>query len=430
MRLEASAAARFIHIARANDDQLFGRHQALRVHGRIGAAHTDRQQLHDFFRHGEQARHRFERAAHEIRVQAGDDHALAHVCQFHAAFHHRFAQELRFVNAHHFGARRDFCQNVRTVFHEFGIELQAGMRDDAVLGIALVNHGLEDLHALFGDFGAAQAADQFFALAGEHRPDHHLDPTHVALDDVHAFSPLGVRLTHTIAKFQAPAPGPLAAYNSRLKNGAKALITATRKESCRVVRLRVRMPQAPSASRISWPPAKASIACESSTPSSTTVSASASGTSTAPDCPKEPRPEPSVTYAQLSRKTQRLPASLTTSRSGITSRLGITSSPGITSNPPSRPTKYFQRSFCARAICTRASARWRAPAIRSSRESGVCRTPLATSTPTTSNAGKNSETVRIEASASLTAFTFGRRVLPTATRIVSMRGESYQSFQR
>src|SRR5580693_5584896 len=134
------------------------------------------------------------------------------------------------------------------------------MRDDAVLGIALVNDGLEDLHTLFGDFGAAQAANQFFALAGKHRSDNDFDPTHIAFDDIHRVSPLVVRLTHTIAQFQASALSPRAAYSSRLKNGAKALITAARNESCRVVRLRVRMPQAPSASRILWPPAKAAFA--------------------------------------------------------------------------------------------------------------------------------------------------------------------------
>src|SRR5271156_4357956 len=398
------------------------------MHRGVAAAHANRQQLHNFFRHRQQARHRFERPAHEVSVQASDYHALPHVREFHAALDHRFAQELRFVNAHHFSARRDFRQNIRAILHQFGIELQAGVRDDAVLGITLVNHRLENLHTLFRNFRAAQPANQLLALAGKHWPNDYFDPTHVALDDVHASSPLGVRLTHTIAEIQAPCSRLLDAYSSRLKNGAKALITAARKESCRVLKLRVRMPQAPSASRILCPPAKASIARESSTPSSTTVSASVSGTCTAPDCPNEPRPEPSVTYAQLSRNTQRLPASLTTSSSGITSRLGITSSPAITSKPPSRPTKYFHRSFCARAIFIRASARWRAPAIKSSRESGVWRTPLATSTPTISKDGRNSETVRISASASRTAFTFGRRVLPTATRIFSMRREFYQSF--
>jgi len=38
-----------------------------------------------------------------------------------------------------------------------------------------------------------------------------------------------------------------------------------------------------------------------------------------------------------------------------------------------------------RAISTRASARWRAPRINSSRDAGVWLTPLSTSTPTTSN---------------------------------------------
>src|SRR5271155_4523060 len=100
------------------------------------------------------------------------------------------------------------------------------MRNDPVLGVTLVNDGLENLHALLGNFGAAQPANQLFALARKHRPDDHFDPTHVALDDVHASSPLGVRLTHTNAKTQALALRSLAAYSSRLKNGAKALITA------------------------------------------------------------------------------------------------------------------------------------------------------------------------------------------------------------
>jgi len=33
---------------------------------------------------------------------------------------------------------------------------------------------------------AAQAANQFFAFAGEHRSDDDLDPSHVALDYVHS----------------------------------------------------------------------------------------------------------------------------------------------------------------------------------------------------------------------------------------------------
>ena len=45
--------------------------------------------------------------------------------------------------------------------------------------------GLEDLHAFAGDAGAAQAADEFFAFAGEHGPADHFDPTDVAGDQFH-----------------------------------------------------------------------------------------------------------------------------------------------------------------------------------------------------------------------------------------------------
>jgi hypothetical protein len=55
-----------------------------------------------------------------------------------------------------------------------------------ICGIALIDGGLKDLHALAREFRAAQAANKFFALPREHRAHDYLDPTHVAFDDVHA----------------------------------------------------------------------------------------------------------------------------------------------------------------------------------------------------------------------------------------------------
>ena len=59
------------------------------------------------------------------------------------------------------------------------------MRHDFVGSIARVDGGLENLHALARDFRAAETADQFFALAGEHWADDDFDPAHIAFDDVH-----------------------------------------------------------------------------------------------------------------------------------------------------------------------------------------------------------------------------------------------------
>src|SRR5215469_240859 len=110
-------------------------------------------------------------------------------------------------------------------------------------------------------------------------------------------------------------------------------------------------------------------------------------------------------YAQPSRKTRRTPCSW------------------ITSSPPSRPAQKFQGLLSARAISKSASARRRAPAINSSRERGVWRTPLGTSTPTTSNWLRDLAPRWpgvIVASASRIASSLGRRVLPTAMMMGSM----------
>src|SRR5271168_927776 len=108
------------------------------MNGRITASHANSQKLYDFFGYGEKPRHGFERTAHEVRVETGYDHALTHVGQLYAAFNYRFAEELSFVDADHLGAWRDLREDLIAIFHQLGIQLQPGMRNDAALGITLV----------------------------------------------------------------------------------------------------------------------------------------------------------------------------------------------------------------------------------------------------------------------------------------------------
>src|SRR5712692_10043823 len=185
---EAAAAAGFVGAHCADNNQVFAIDKPLRVNRGIAAADADREQLGDFFGDGEEARHRFERTAAVIGVQAGDDHALAEIRELGANIHYLVAEELRFVNADNFRARREF-------FHDFGgfenavrRNAKAGMGHDFVGGVAFVDGRLEDLHALARDFRATQTADQLFAFAGKHRADDDFDPTHIAFYDVHGCS--------------------------------------------------------------------------------------------------------------------------------------------------------------------------------------------------------------------------------------------------
>ena len=111
LRLKTAAAARLVHSARAHDDQLLGRHEALRVNGGISAAHADGQQLGDFLGHRQQARHRLKGTSHEIGVETGDDHALPKFGEAGARVDEAFAQKLGLIDADDFRARSDLFEN-------------------------------------------------------------------------------------------------------------------------------------------------------------------------------------------------------------------------------------------------------------------------------------------------------------------------------
>src|SRR5262249_51898284 len=62
---------------------------------------------------------------------------------------------------------------------------RVAVRNDLVGRVAIIDHRFEDFHTLAGDHRAAQAPDEFLALARKHRATDDFDPAYVAGDDVH-----------------------------------------------------------------------------------------------------------------------------------------------------------------------------------------------------------------------------------------------------
>ena len=95
-------------------------------------------------------------------------------------------EELPFVDADHFGVRLDGVEQLPRAFDRPGFNAHLAVRDDVVLRVAGIDRRFEDLDFLSGDAGAAQAADQLFALAAEHAADDDFNPALNRLsDDVH-----------------------------------------------------------------------------------------------------------------------------------------------------------------------------------------------------------------------------------------------------
>src|SRR5580658_10586891 len=129
------------------------------MHGRISAANANSQQLGDFFRDGQQARHGLEGASHKIRVEAGDNHSLAEIGHFGANIEQAFAEKLAFVDADNFGARLHFFKNIFGGANQIGSKLESRVRDDPASRVALIDDGLENLHALPRDFSPPQPSN-------------------------------------------------------------------------------------------------------------------------------------------------------------------------------------------------------------------------------------------------------------------------------
>src|ERR1700747_2284837 len=118
------------------------------MHGGISALHADGKQLGDFFGHSQEARHRLEGATEVIGIEPGDDYPLSCISHTHANIDQTVAEELAFIDTYYFGSRLDFFEDLGRVSDDLRRKFEPGMRDDVRLRVALVNHRLEDLHAL------------------------------------------------------------------------------------------------------------------------------------------------------------------------------------------------------------------------------------------------------------------------------------------
>jgi hypothetical protein len=172
--LEVSAAARFIEAGGAYDDELLGLAEALGVDGGLAADHADGGELGDFVGEGHEDGDGAEGLVGEGGVQAGKDDSLAEVDEFHGEVGDVGVEELDFVEAYYV----DFVDAVSG--EEVGLEAFGGwgnyccvMGLGAVAGdgravVTEVDVGFEAGHALAGDAGSFEAADEFFGFAGEH----------------------------------------------------------------------------------------------------------------------------------------------------------------------------------------------------------------------------------------------------------------------
>ena len=170
------AAAGFVEARGANEDTFAALDEALGVIGRIAAHHADGERLGDVLGDGQQLRHRLERPSEVVLIEPGDDHPLAAVRKGVARCRQVRIEELPFVDADDLGVRRDGGDDVVRGPDVGRGNPHVAVRHDVVVAEPIVDERLEDLHLLAGDLGAADATDQFLALAAEHAAGNDLDP--------------------------------------------------------------------------------------------------------------------------------------------------------------------------------------------------------------------------------------------------------------
>ena len=142
--------------------------------GERAALDADGVDLLDVLRHGHQARHRAEGLAEIVHVEACHDDAHAAVGEGLADFDERAVEELGLVHAHDLDLGADL-EHVGGVLDGGGGELMEIVGDYFHVGISVVYGRLEEGDLLVGELGAAEPADEFFGLAGEHGAADDLD---------------------------------------------------------------------------------------------------------------------------------------------------------------------------------------------------------------------------------------------------------------
>src|SRR5262245_60905901 len=180
MRIETASAARFISVGGADHHALAALYQPLRISRRAAASYADGPRLGYVFGDGQQQRHRLERASEVIYIQTGDDHSLALIGQNVRHSDQVVVEELPFVNAHDVSVDLDRGQNLVGRFDRLRRDLHLRVRNDVLIRIAQIDRWLEYLNLLSRDLRPSETANQFLALAAEHRPGDDLDPARIA----------------------------------------------------------------------------------------------------------------------------------------------------------------------------------------------------------------------------------------------------------
>jgi hypothetical protein len=175
-RIETSTTPRLVRALRADEHALTARDEPLRVIGGRAADNADGEGLRDVLRDRQELRHRLERLAEIVLVEAGDDHALALIGERRAHRGQLLIEELPLVDPDDFRlpphARQEFGRFLQALRRN----LHLAVRRDVVVAVAIVDGRLENLHLLPGNLRAAHATDQLLALAAEHAAGDDLDP--------------------------------------------------------------------------------------------------------------------------------------------------------------------------------------------------------------------------------------------------------------
>ena len=173
--VEAVAAEGLVDVFLAEEDEVVALAEAVRVVRERAAADANGMHLLHVLGDGHQARHGPEGLAEVVGVEAGHDDAHAAVGEGLADFDEGLVEELRLVDADDLHLGGDFVEHLGGGADWGGGDFMEIVRDHLDVGVAFVDDGFEDGDLLVGELGAAQAADQFFGLAGEHGTADDLD---------------------------------------------------------------------------------------------------------------------------------------------------------------------------------------------------------------------------------------------------------------
>ena len=175
IRFMAEAAAGFVHFFRADGDGFSvaevlsgGSRGLLASRSGTAANHADCRKFRHVFGDSEKFRHRAERLAAEIHVQACADHAHAAVRKLLSDFDDRVIEELGFVDSDDASGVFNELQDVASAFDWARENFVGIMALNVIRAVAAVDQRLKNLDLLARNLGALYPAQEFFGLPAEH----------------------------------------------------------------------------------------------------------------------------------------------------------------------------------------------------------------------------------------------------------------------